>query len=464
MNSSLLLGITALTSLTLSAQEQAKEFKNDHFTVICAHLEVDSAGQATLDLLENLMQEQASLLGMKQPTLSKPITLHVHRYNNLFEIQCDERELTDEDKQKLWFRVDDEDLIHASMQPWLSPEVLEKYGPPMMFVQNLAVEASEMIFNRLVPQAERMPDWLRYGVQYVAIENVLREAKRLPEDLGQDPWFGNFRAGVARVAAGNSMPEYEAFLSGEEDFGERPQGLAWAWFRFMQQKKNKKRLDKLIADMLALPADDGWNDGLTKAVKKHFKASTSKKLNSAFNKEYRLAQRAAWTIDVHSVEILDDGVLTAAHAVEAEASPAIPELRPAKVTYTLSGKVTILPDSEGNQGAQLSVARGRGGFGGKRPDQLLAVLKVGAGVAFYEHAGEQWTTLYEDKEFPIEAGKTYEWAFESRKNRKMALLIDGKELFEFKTEIMKAERPLNGGWTIGAPMGGTALWQDITLK
>lgn len=461
----------------LALAQEAQTLEGKHFKVV-SDFEPKSIAEEILATAEATWDAQVNYYGTPGAEWKAPWTIHLYRFVNQFDAKDEElNEANAKEAGKYLFTVDDERVIHLGVLPYLADETIVKYGVPLQCLRELMSEITEIIRFEITTAPEMQPGWFAEGYQLMVMEDVLRAKKRIPDDPLGDPVYSFYFDQTNGLARRLTIPETSNIILGNTlELENSQQGLNFVWLRWMLSGKNKKRLLALQEDMLALPADDGFATGLEKLTRKAYKPGVVKKLDRDFKKYLRPIE-TEWTFRVSESQFRDGKILQISD--EGNMAQVNYKRRPVKAVYAIAGKLTLLQDWEGQHQANLLVGQGRGrrggGRGGNNTDEgeedeeprqgaNLDLISIGvtagekAGVYCYHLTGGEYKPLQEIEVPGIEIGKPIDFRFEMRKQRMMAFILNGNEIFE-----MKMERNMITSFGLQANPGSTVLWEEVQL-
>jgi hypothetical protein len=423
------------------------------------------------------LDAQVNYYGMADADWEAPWTIHLYRFLNQFDEK--DAELNEGDAKeagKYLFTLEDERAIHLGVLPYMADETIVKYGVPLQCLRELMSEITERIRFEVTEAPEMQPGWFAQGYQLMVMEDVLREKKRMPKDPLGDPVFAFYFDQTKNLARRLTIPETSDIVLGNTlQLEDSQQSLNYVWLRWMLSGKNKKRLLGLQEDMLALPEDDGFATGLEKLTRKAFKPGVVKRLDRDF-KKYLRPLETEWSYRVSESQFGDNTILQISD--EGNMAQVNYKRRPVKAVYAIAGKLTLLQDWEGQHQANLLVGQGRARRGGRSsndPEEEeedlepveganLDLISIGvtagekAGVYCYHLTEGEYKPLQEIQVPGIEIGKPMDFRFEMRKQRMMAFILNGEEVFS-----MKMERNMITSFGLQANPGSTVLWEDVKL-
>lgn len=448
--------LLALASSPVLAQDDGSlALEGKHFTVLINFQPADlskAIGQEILDTAEATWDEQIALYGLKQASMPEPWIIRAYRFTNQFDEQ--DEELNDgfakEDVHYL-FHVEGTKEIHLGLFPYTHDEVLAEYGLPLQCLRELIAKLTEVIREQVTEAPKLYPAWFTGGLDLLIAERVLKAKNRIPKIASDDPNMATYFSQVNGLNRQTRLPDsFDLILGKTLELEDRQAGLGYVWSSWMLAGKNKKRLAKLTASMLAIPADDGFAVQFEKIAKKNFKRGLIKNLNRDF-KKYLRSVSSPWRFEANESQIMGDKILQIAD--EQTAASCVSAKRPVKPVYKISGTVTILKDWAAHQ-ANLMV--------GKQGQDFVLVSFIAnedkRGIFVYHRTNDEWVTLNEFPNPSVVPGTPLQFQFEMRKQRHMVFILNGEEVFDFKFEPK-----MTGSWGLQADAGSAVLWEGVKL-
>lgn len=414
--------------------------QSGEFQILC-HLPSETAADQMVQMIEALRPRARELYGWPEDMEFPKLTLNLYPTAEAYrEVDM---ELTGGNFQRnLAFAHHESMTAHVALQPELSKEALEYLGLSAQTLRLLAHEAAHLYRYAWARNYRSHPDWLADGAASCLDEQVSMDLETM-KSVGDDPNFSDSALNVQRLLERDELPTIEELWRDQTDeleFHER-YDVRWLLFRFLRDRKNAPKLDKLLQATRRMGGSTSFTESLAKEAESIFGKSKLKSLNRGFRK-YIESFEPQWDEVLRTLWRGADGWRQAAFD-----SNAIAWRREdaGKKPYGLEGRLRILPG--GRQQMNVLLGLSEEGF--------VSVSFSPGAITIFEYLSQEnrWVRRASVDNPSVKLNDPF--GFEVRVAKDVVrAFVEGQELIATKIE----ELTLTGPWGLGAQSTSAGVW------